>query len=402
MDAASVANLSLNIRMSLPEPSLDELAHSATLAARLRAEIAAHGPLPFERYMARALYEPGLGYYSAGRTKFGAAGDFVTAPELGEVFARCVARAIAPALRDTGGELIELGPGSGAMAAALLRALAKLDALPTRYGMLETSADLRARQAETLRARVPEFAARAYWLDAPPAQAWQGVLLANEVVDALPARAFVVRDAAVFERTVLVDDTGAFCWGERPAEAAVSARALALRDAGGSAAVSPFFGEYLPQLDAWVRAVTEQLTRGLALFVDYGYPRAQCYAPHHRAGTLMAHYRHRAHDDVLRWVGLQDLTVSVDFTALAEAGTRAGLDLALYASQAQFLFASGLPEIVEQSAILSEAQRLKLMSEVKRLTLPGDMGERFQVMLFNRDWDASAQPWYAIDQSARL
>ena len=388
--------------MSLPEPSPEERAHAAVLIERLRADMAAHGPMPFAQFMTRALYEPGLGYYSAGKTKFGAAGDFITAPELGAVFQRTLARAIAPALRATRGELLELGPGSGALAADLLHALAALDALPARYGLLETSADLRARQADTLRARAPEYVARVHWLDAPPTQDWRGVLLANEVIDALPVRAFVARDGAVFERTVTTDTAGAFAWGERPADAAMQAHVRALLAAGGSSEVSPFHSEYAPQIDAWVHAVTERLRRGLAVFVDYGYPRAAYYAPHHRAGTLMAHYRHRAHADVLRWPGLQDLTASVDFTALAEAGTRAGLDLAMYASQTQFLLASGLPELLADSAMLADAERLKLMAEVKRLTLPGEMGERFQAMVFTRDWDASEQPWYAVDQSARL
>jgi SAM-dependent MidA family methyltransferase len=388
--------------MQLPEPSPDELAHSAELTERLRAEIAAQGPMRFERFMARALYEPGLGYYSAGKTKFGAAGDFVTAPELGDVFARCLARAIAPVIRDTGGEIVELGPGTGALAAALLRALADLDAMPTRYGMLETSADLRARQAHSVRERARDHHERVHWLDAPPAQDWHGVLLANEVVDALPARAFIARDTQVYERTVALNAASAFAWDERPADAAMQMHVRALLEAGGSVGVSPYRSEYVPQLDAWMRTVTEHLHRGLALFIDYGYPRAEYYAPHRHVGTLMAHYRHRAHDDVLRWAGLQDLTASVDFTALAEAGTHAGLDLALYATQAQFLLASGLPELLADSATLAEAERYKLMAEVKRLTLPGEMGERFQAMVFSRNWDASTQPWYAVDQSVRL
>ena len=195
------------MRVELPEPSAEERAHSERVAALIREEIGtAGGTIDFSRYMELALYAPGLGYYSAGATKFGAAGDFITAPELGFVFARCLARGLAPALRATRGDVLEFGPGSGALAADLLLELEQLDALPQRYRLLERSADLRERQRATLARRCAHLLERCEWLDAPPAQSWAGVLIANEVADALPVRLFVLREEGVFSRVVAFDD----------------------------------------------------------------------------------------------------------------------------------------------------------------------------------------------------
>ncbi|HSN00658.1 MAG TPA: SAM-dependent methyltransferase, partial [Rudaea sp.] len=187
------------MRVDLPKPDPDELAHSERVAALIRGEIeAAGGALDFSRYMELALYAPGLGYYSAGAAKFGAAGDFITAPEFGFVFARCLARALAPTLRETRGDILELGPGSGALAAELLAELERLNALPARYLLLERSADLRERQRERILRHCPHLRDRCAWLDAPPSAPWRGALVANEVLDALPVRRFVVRDEGLF------------------------------------------------------------------------------------------------------------------------------------------------------------------------------------------------------------
>jgi SAM-dependent MidA family methyltransferase len=381
----------------LPDPSAEELAHSARLTERIRAAIAADGPIDFARFMALALYEPGLGYYSAGAAKLGAAGDFVTAPELGGLFARTLARAVAPVL--AGGDFVELGAGTGAFAAAALGELAALGALPARYRIVEVSADLRERQRRRIEAAVPALAARVEWLDAPPGR-WRGVLFANEVVDALPVRLFTLADDGLKARAVDVAD-GRFAFVERSADGALEAAAAhALADVR-DALPRPYRGELLPQLPAWFEAVASALEQGLAVFVDYGYPRRELYHPERRDGTLVCHYRHRAHDDPLRLVGLQDITAFVDFTALAEAGHGAGFDVLCYASQAAFLLASGLPALVD-AHVGDERMRLALVHEAKRLTLPGDMGERFKVLVFGRGVDARPLPWSAVDRSERL
>jgi SAM-dependent MidA family methyltransferase len=387
--------------IDLPAPSPDEAAHSARLLAALRAEIAADGPLDFARYMERVLYAPGLGYYSAGRTKFGAAGDFTTAPELGTVFARCVARALAPVLGD-GRCFLELGAGSGAFAAAALAEWERLGVLPDEYLVLETSADLRARQAAALAARAPILAARVRWLDAPPQAAWRGALFANEVVDALPVRQFCWRGArGLFARCVDAAPDGGLRVVEREAD-------VALREAFGRAIDDvdalpvPYVSELAPQLPAWFDAVAGTLAEGVALFVDYGYPRAEYYLPQRAMGTLVCHYRHRAHADPLWMPGLCDVTAFVDFTALAAAGHAAGFDPACYASQAQFLLAAGLAEVADSAAIADAATRLALAQELRMLTLPGEMGERFKALAFLRGVDHARLPWLAVDQGHRL
>jgi SAM-dependent MidA family methyltransferase len=394
---------------ALPEPSVDEAAHSARLADAIRQEIAASGPISFARFMERCLYTPGLGYYSAGRLKFGKAGDFVTAPELGPVFARCVARAMAPALRACGDDAawFELGGGSGVFARDCLLELRSLDALPRHYWLLEPSADLRERQRGRLLADLPaDLSARCAWLDRPPQHAWTGVLFANEVLDALPVTRFTMRGGEAFEEHIETNGNGAFVRVDRPADPLVSGAVRHLQRSLGHEFADGYRSEVLPQLPWWLEAIAGEQTRGAALFVDYGYVRREFYLPERRDGTLLCHYRHRAHAEPLILPGLQDVTASVDFTALAEAGIGAGFELAAYASQSGFLIASGLDAVfaAARDQAPDEAARYALAQQVKRLTLPGEMGERFQAMLFTRDLPAgdTFAALLAIDRSDRL
>ncbi|HJU08693.1 MAG TPA: SAM-dependent methyltransferase, partial [Rhodanobacteraceae bacterium] len=281
----------------MPQPSAEELAHSQKLSALIREEIAGSGPMPFSRFMERCLYAPGLGYYSAGKLKFGEEGDFVTAPELGALFARCVARALAPVLRACGEAAVffELGGGSGAFARDCLRQLQALDALPQHYWSLEPSADLRERQLALLRdALAPELFMRIQWLDRPPQQAWSGVLFANEVLDALPVTRFAIADDGIFEEHIVLDAQEDFARIDRPADALVAGAVRHLQRQLGAFA-DGYRSEALPQLPWWVEAITQNMQRGAALFVDYGYPRREFYLPERSDGTLMCHYRHRAH-----------------------------------------------------------------------------------------------------------
>ena len=393
----------------LPEPSADERAHSDHLLQLLREQIVMHGPLSFAQYMERCLYTPGLGYYSAGRTKFGAAGDFVTAPELGDLFARCVVSAVQPTLAMLGddADFLELGGGSGAFAEAALKALAESGTLPRQYLILEPSADLRERQRERLQANLPaELNARVQWLDRPPEQDWRGVLFANEVIDALPATRFSVRDGEIYEEHVALDGEGRLIRIDRPADALVAGAVRHLERDMGADFADGYRSEILPQLPYWIQAVAGSLVAGLMLFVDYGYVRGEFYLPERDDGTLMAHYRHRAHNDPLYLPGLNDLTASVDFTALAEAGNNADFGVAAYLPQAQFLIAAGLQDIFEseQAKISDEHGRYRLAQQVKRLMLPDQMGERFQAMLLARGLGALPLPaeLLAADQGGRL
>ncbi|MCX7512722.1 class I SAM-dependent methyltransferase [Frateuria hangzhouensis] len=393
----------------LPDPGPDERTHSDRLLQLLRSQIASQGPIPFAQYMERCLYAPGLGYYSAGKTKFGEGGDFVTAPELGGMFAQCVANAVQPMLAMLGEEadVLELGGGTGAFAEAALRAFAEAGTLPRRYFILEPSADLRERQRGRLAAALPAgLNARVAWLDRPPEESWRGVLFANEVVDALPTTRFTLRAGEVYEEHVALDGEGRLMRTDRPADALVSGAVRHLeRDLGGAFA-DGYRSEVLPQLPYWVQAVAGTLEAGVMLFIDYGYVRREYYLPERTDGTLMAHYRHHAHNDPLHWPGLNDLTASVDFTALAEAGNSAGFGVAAYLPQAQFLLASGLQSAFERAYAEAgdDLARHRLAQEVRRLTMPEQMGERFQAMLFARGLEVVplAAELLAADQGGRL
>jgi SAM-dependent MidA family methyltransferase len=390
------------LNTNLPEPDADEREHSARFATLLRNEIRANGPMPFARWMELCLYAPGLGYYSAGRTKFGPAGDFVTAPELGNLFARCIARAFAPTLHALGADadFLELGGGSGAFAVAALREFAAQDALPRRFLILEPSADLAARQRERIAAELPaDVAARAQWIARPPEDGWRGVLFANEVVDALPTTRFTLQQGEVFEEHVALDGER-FVRTDRPADPLVANAVRHLERALGAPFGDGYRSEVLPQLPYWVQAVCGSLETGAVLFVDYGYPRREFYLSERRDGTLVCHYRHRAHADPLHWPGLTDITAFVDFTALAEAGVGAGFDFTGYAPQGQFLLASGLLDLVGDD--LPEVERVQRIAEIKRLTLPGDMGERFQAIAFARGGVDALPGLRAFDLSHRL
>ena len=381
---------------ALPAPSPDARAHSDRLVELIRGQIRGNGgAIPFSRFMELALYAPGLGYYSAGARKFGAAGDFVTAPELGSVFARCVADAIAPVLASLGPGacVFELGGGSGAFAEAALLRLRELAVLPSAYWLLEPSADLRERQQARLREVLPaEVFSRCHWLDGPPEAAWRGVLFANEVIDALPTPRFTKHDGEVYEEHVVLDHDGAFLRVDQPGDALLRGAVRHIERDIDAPLPEGYRSEVLPQLPYWIQAVGGLLADGVMLFADYGYVRREYYLPERRDGTFLCHYRHRAHDDPFFLPGLQDLTASVDFTALAEAGMHAGFDLAGYCSQASFLIGNGLQARLEDiGALADEAARYRAHQEVKMLTLPGGMGERFQLMGFQRGVDFRPQ-----------
>jgi SAM-dependent MidA family methyltransferase len=390
---------------SLPLPDADALAHSARLADLIRDEIAAgDGAIAFSRFMELALYAPGLGYYSAGSHKFGEGGDFVTAPELGPVFAACVAQAVAPVLQQLGSQAVflELGGGSGAFAQTALKRLMDLDALPDRYLILEPSADLRQRQRARLQQHLPEpLFDLLEWPDGPLPHEWNGVLFANEVIDALPTPRFAIQDGQVYEEHITAREEG-FAVSLRPADAFLGNAVRHLERTLERKFENGYRSEVLPQLPYWIQAVSGGMQRGAMLFVDYGHPRGEFYLPDRRDGTLRAYYRHRMHEAPLQWPGLQDLTASVDFTALAEAGVAAGFDFSGYCSQASFLLGNGLAGVLERiDRIDDPVEQQRRRNEVKKLTLPSEMGERFQVMGFQKDVEFGAA-FLAGDLSFRL
>lgn len=382
-------------------------AHSGRLAALIQSQIMSNGGvLPFWRFMELALYAPGLGYYSAGATKFGPAGDFVTSPEVGPLFAECVADALAPVLRALGDEAVfmEIGGGSGAFAEAAIERLLAIGAMPSRYAILEPSADLRERQRERLQARFsPEVFERIDWLQGPMNARWDGVVFANEVIDALPTSRFAVKEGELYEEHVALDGAGNFMRVDRPADALLGAAVRHVERQCDSPFKDGFRSEVLPQLPYWLQAVIGGLDAGAVLLIDYGYPRREYYDPRRGDGTLRAFHRHHLVDDVLARVGLQDITVSVDFTALAEAGSGAGLEFSGYCSQASFLIGNGLEQRLSEheSHAADEIARYALRQQAKKLTLPGEMGERFQVIGFSRK-TSLAHAFLVGDLSFRL
>ena len=367
----------------LPPPEAGARAHSDRVRELVAARIAASsGFLSFADYMDAVLYAPGLGYYSAGAQKFGPAGDFVTAPELGRVFARCLARLAGTALRQLGGGVIlEVGGGSGALAAELLLALR--DSPPERYLLLEVSGDLRERQRQAIAARVPELLPRVAWLDALPAATWQGVLLANEVLDALPVERFRIDPDQPAQLGVQVVD-GRLGWAARPAPAPLAAALRNLESRLGEPLAEGYTSEIGLRHPQWLRALLASLGRGLALCIDYGGTCGEIYHPGRREGTLVCHYRHRQHHDPFFLPGLQDLTAWVDFSAAANVAADCGFEVSAYATQAHVLLASGILDDLHTGADRADPDRLREIQEVQRLLLPGEMGERFKVLALAR------------------
>lgn len=379
----------------LPVPTAAEQTRSERLRGRIRAEIeAAGGAIDFARYMELSLYAPGLGYYASGAARFGEGGDFVTAPELSPLLAQCLARQYTEILdRLGGGDLLEAGAGSGRLAAELLSALERLGTLPGRYLILELSPALRRRQAETLRRVAPHLAGRVQWCEALPDNGFRGVVFANELLDALPVARFWVRGREIVRLGVGWKD-GGFVWREQPADEATVARIAPLDLLDGYTSEIGFHAE------AWVRTLAERLEAGVMLLIDYGFPQRELYHPERRAGTLMCHYRHRAHDDPLILTGLQDITAHVDFTAIAEAGAEAGLELNGYTSQAAFLLALGIHELDAEAA--DARARLEHAQQVKKLTLPHEMGELFKVIALGRGVPGRLSGFSLLDRSGRL
>jgi len=364
---------------------------------------AAGGALPFARFMDLALYAPGLGYYSAGSRKFGAEGDFVTAPEISGLFSRCIARQSAEILDELGGgSIMEFGAGSGVMAADVLKELEARAHLPDAYFIVELSAELRARQRETLALRVPHLAGCVQWLDALP-QSFRGVVLANELIDAMPVHRFQMTEEGFVEAYVSSSES-AFAWQSKPLHegevlAAVETARAALE---GEAWAPGYTSEVNLAGAAWVRSLGDVLEKGAALIIDYGFPRREFYHPERCRGTLVCHYRHRVHDDPLILVGLQDITAHVDFTALAEAALESGLSVAGYTTQAHFLLGCGLLQLMERAGAEDELVRLPLAQQVKRLTLPNEMGELFKVIAFTKNIEKPFVGFSLMDHRGRL
>lgn len=350
----------------------------------IRDEIAANGgAIPFAKYMQLALYAPGLGYYSAGLQKFGTKGDFVTAPEISALFSRCLARQCCQVLQTLGGgSILEFGAGSGVMAADLLLELERQQKLPQNYMILEVSGELRVRQQETLKTRIPHLFSRVQWLDRLPERPFSGVILANEVLDAMPVHRFCVDDNGIQEFYV-TSNNEEFNWQLGPPSDD------RLREMVDQLSIQQIPDTYDSEINlllpGWMKSVSECLERGLVLLIDYGFPRHEYYHPDRSMGTLMCHYQHRSHMDPLILPGLQDITAHVDFTAVAEAAVDCGLQVAGFTNQAGFLLGCGLVELAQGEVVEDALTQIKTSQEIQKLTSPAEMGELFKVIALTRD-----------------
>ncbi|HEX3062276.1 MAG TPA: SAM-dependent methyltransferase [Usitatibacter sp.] len=366
---------------SLPPPDAQAAAHSQRVAEHIAEAIVAEGDwIPFSRYMELALYAPGLGYYAAGARKFGAEGDFVTSPEISPMFARCFALQAGPVVRSVGGDVLELGPGSGIFAADLLDALKEQGTLPERYLLLEVSPDLKERQRELLAKRHPGDLSRFVWIDRLPAKI-RGIVIANEVLDVVPCAMLHRHDNTILERGVVLTEAG-FAFDDQPiAQDELARRAASVFPPGDY----DYLSEVNLAAEALIRTVASSLEAGLAIFIDYGFPEREYYHAQRSMGTLRCHYRHRFHGDPFFMPGLQDITAHVDFTAMARAAEQGGAEVVGFTTQAYFLISCGLAVLVSAGDPTMTLSRLKGTSAVHRLIGPSEMGELFKVLGFQKN-----------------
>lgn len=392
----------MSVPLPLPALSPDESAHSERLVQRIGEAIeAAGGWISFERFMEMALYEPGLGYYSAGATKLGSEGDFVTAPEISPLFSRCLANQCVQVLDAiTGGHVLELGAGSGVMAADVLSELDRQQKAPARYLILEVSADLRERQRALLQQRVPHLMERIEWLDRLPEE-FRGVLIANEVLDALPIQRFRVRGLQVNQLGV-TSQFGRLDWSEVHADAALESVVREIEFNLGEPFADGYTSEINLRLQPWIAGIAASMREGAAFFIDYGLPRRQYYAASRSQGTMLCHFRHRFHDDPLINVGVQDIGAWVDFTAVAEAAVASGMNVAGYTTQAHFLIGCGIEEFLAPKDDDDLASRLQMARQAMLLTLPGEMGERFKVIGLSKGVELPLRGFSVRDLAASL
>jgi SAM-dependent MidA family methyltransferase len=369
---------------SLPKPDDISATHSARVAEYLREKITtAGGKISFAEFMQDALYAPGLGYYSAGATKFGGAGDFITAPEVSSVFGRVLARQCAEVLSGIkDGAVLEAGAGSGKLALDMLTAFEEMDALPSTYNILEVSADLADRQQRQLQDRFPHLVGRIRWLSELP-ENFDGVIVANEVVDALPVERFVKRKAEVVQLCVSVGD-GGFVWSEAQAPYQLSEFVAGIEADLGRTLEEGYVSEVSLASPQWVADLARSLRHGVMFLFDYGVSRREYYAPDRTDGWLRCHYRHHAHNNPLIYPGIQDLTAWVDFSSLAGSAVKNGLEILGYQTQSQFLMGGGLTIEMAGFYELPIAEQLALSGQIKTLTLPGEMGENFKCIALGR------------------
>lgn len=382
--------------MTISTPSLSAQQFSRALSALICQAIQKTGPLSFAEYMQWVLYHPELGYYSNGMEKFGEKGDFITAPEISPLFAQCIAQQMIPIFSELAHpNILEFGAGSGQLVVDILLALESVNQLPEHYYILELSAELKQRQRKKILEKIPQLQNKVIWLEKLP-QDFQGVVIANEVLDAMPIHRFCFQENNFWEYKV-------DCENGILQEKLVSAEAELLKVLLETQCefAENYSSEINLLLPSWLASLSDCLTRGLVLLLDYGFPRHEYYHPDRYMGTLMCHYQHHAHSDPYFWPGLQDVTAHVDFTAVAEAALSAGFKLAGYTTQAHFLFGCGLMELAAKNSSSIE-ESWAVSQAIKKLILPSEMGELFKVMALTKEISAPLMGFALKDQSGKL
>jgi predicted outer membrane repeat protein len=389
--------------VELPQPDETEKQRSLALCAFIANSCKQQGgAISFGEFMQAALYQPGLGYYSGGRQKFGEHGDFITAPEVSPLFSRCIARQLAQVLAQMEhAVVIEFGAGSGVMAAEILLELERVNCLPDSYRIIELSAELRARQKLMIDERALHLAHKLEWLDSLPESPVQGVVIANEVLDAMPVECFRIAGDSVEQLNVKTDgDQLCACYDAASDELVKQVRTIEERR--GASLPDGYCSEVNPSIAGWLQSIGRFLDKGMVLLVDYGYPVSEYYLDERNHGTLICHYRHHAHSDAVWYPGLQDITAFVDFTAVAYAAVDAGFDVSGYTSQAMFLMGCGLGELHAAEVNDDVTQQLLLSQQIKTLTLPSEMGERFKAMALTKEFDEPLIGFMQQDYRNRL
>jgi SAM-dependent MidA family methyltransferase len=370
----------------LPEPSDIAKRHSLQLQQLICEEIDKKGPMPFEQYMAKALYTSGLGYYSAGATKFGSSGDFTTAPEISPLYGRALAKQyqqIAKEINHTKNKscILELGAGTGALALSILQELDHTNSLPEHYYILEVSADCKLRQQEHLQKNIPKIYHLVSWLDSLPATPIDGMIIANEVLDAMPVCKFQTTNEGIFEYYV-THNKQQLEWSLQPSH---NKKLINKVDQLDLPKDIDYCSEINFAIPGWVAGLNAALRHGVILLIDYGFPEKAYYHPQRSMGTLMCHYKHQAHDNPLIYCGIQDITAHVDFTAIAEAAADCELTIEGYTHQSAFLTSCGIHQCMQASTPLQQARERQ---QVHLLTHPSEMGESFKVIALSRDLDS--------------
>lgn len=378
--------------MTLPAPDQTTYAHSEKLKALLRKQIADYGGwISFADYMEAVLYTPGLGYYSGGMTKFGTQGDFVTAPEISPLFGRTLAQYAAHILvQIEQGAILEFGAGSGQLAVDLLSELERQNSLPANYFILDLSANLQQRQRTLIEQKIPHLASRVQWLTELP-DPFSGLILANEVLDAMPVHLAVWQNGNIAERGVAWNDAqdNHLTWQDRPLT--ISALFDVARQLPPANFTADTMETYVSEINLasqhFIRTLADILEKGLILLIDYGFGESEYYHPQRKEGTLMCHYRHHAHDNPFYLPGLQDITSHVDFSTIAHTAKNEGLALAGYTTQANFLINCGITDLLAQTPAENTSTYLPQANQVQRLISPAEMGELFKVIALSKNID---------------